>query len=91
MPVAAQTLPHNIPDFSQDSSRPTVRSVDTGRWATAATWQGGQVPTANHVVHVDPNHIVTIDTDDRDGCTRSPCTARCDSPRPPTAGCGSPT
>jgi hypothetical protein len=59
---SAQTLPHNIPDFSQDSSRPTVRSVGTGRWADAGTWQGGQVPTANHVVHVDPNHVVTIDT-----------------------------
>ena len=58
----AQTLPHNIPDFSQDSSRPTVRSVSTGRWADAGTWQGGQVPTTNHVVHVDPDHIVTIDT-----------------------------
>ncbi len=60
--ASAQTLPHNIPDFSQDPTRPTVRSVGTGRWANAGTWQGGQVPTANHVVHVDPDHVVTIDT-----------------------------
>ena len=62
-PVAAQTaLPHNIPDFSQDSSHPAVRSVQSGSWSTAATWQGGQIPTANHVAHIDPGHTVLLES-----------------------------
>lgn len=59
--AAAQTaLPHNIPDFSQDTSRPTVRSAQSGDWSVASTWQGGQLPTAGHVVQIDPGHVVTI-------------------------------
>ncbi|MGH9204184.1 MAG: G8 domain-containing protein, partial [Vicinamibacterales bacterium] len=54
-------LPHNIPDFSADASRPTVRSVQSGNWSTGSTWSTGQVPTLNHVVHVDPGHTVTVD------------------------------
>jgi len=59
--AAAQTaLPHNIPDFSQDTSRPTVRSARSGDWSDPATWQEAALPTAGHVVHVDPGHTVTI-------------------------------
>jgi PKD repeat protein len=58
---ASWALPHNIPDFSADGSRPTVRSVQSGNWSSGSTWSTGQVPTANHVVHVDPGHVVTID------------------------------
>src|SRR5262245_50271632 len=64
LPISVRTaegaLPHNIPDFSQDTSRPNVRSVQSGDWSSASTWAGGQVPTANHVVNVDPGHVVTI-------------------------------
>ncbi len=59
---AAAALPHDIPDFSTDPSRSTVRSVRSGSWASPSTWSSGQVPTANHIVHVDPGHVVTIDT-----------------------------
>jgi hypothetical protein len=59
-PASAQSLPHNIPDFASDTTRPTVRSVQSGSWSSASTWQGGAVPGANHVVHVDPGHTVTI-------------------------------
>ena len=38
-----------------------MRSLQSGTWSAAATWVGGQVPTATHVVHVDPGHVVTID------------------------------
>ena len=31
------------------------------RWSNPATWQGGQVPTANHVVRIVLGHTVTID------------------------------
>ena len=58
---SAQTaLPHNIPDFTQDTSRPNVHSAQSGNWSTPSTWVGGQVPTANHVVNIDPGHVVTI-------------------------------
>ena len=60
--AATAALPHNIPDFGTDSSRTTVRSVQSGNWSSASTWSSGSVPTANQVVHVDPGHVVTIDT-----------------------------
>ena len=48
---AASTLPENIPDFSQDTSRPAVQSVRSGSWSNPSTW-GGAVPTANHIVRI---------------------------------------
>ena len=39
---AQGTLPHNIPDFSTDPSRPNVRSVQSGDWSSPSTWTGGQ-------------------------------------------------
>jgi G8 domain len=60
MGTTSAQLPHNIPDFSVDTSRPNVRSVQSGGWSSASTWTGGQVPTANHVVNIDPGHVVTI-------------------------------
>jgi len=57
---AAGTLPENIPDFSQDTSRPAVQSVRSGSWSNPSTW-GGAVPTANHVVRIVLGHTVTID------------------------------
>jgi hypothetical protein len=59
--VGATTLPESIPDFSLDTSRPAVQTVQSGSWSSPATWQGGQVPTANHVVRILSNHVVTID------------------------------
>jgi uncharacterized protein DUF4082/Big-like domain-containing protein/G8 domain-containing protein len=59
-PAAALTLPESIPDFSQDTSRPSVQSVASGNWSSASTWQGGQIPTANHVVRIAAGHTVTI-------------------------------
>ena len=61
-PVAnAQTaLPHNVPDFSRETSRPNVRSVQSGNWSSPSTWAAGQVPTASHVVNIDPGHVVVI-------------------------------
>ena len=56
---AAFTLPENIPDFSQDSSRPYVPSIQSGNWSDPATW-GGQVPTANSIVRILEEHVVTI-------------------------------
>jgi G8 domain len=53
-------LPHNIPDFTQDLTRPNVHSAQSGNWSSPSTWVGGQVPTANHVVNIDPGHVVTI-------------------------------
>ena len=58
--VAPFTLPEGIPDFSQDTARPGVQSVQNGNWSNPATWQGGQVPTANHVVRILAGHTVTI-------------------------------
>src|SRR6185436_14406404 len=59
--VRAVTLPESIPDFSLDTSRPGVQSVQSGSWSSPSTWQGGQVPTANHVVRIVQGHTVTID------------------------------
>ena len=59
--VTAATLPEGIPDFSLDTSRPGVQSVQTGSWSSPSTWQGGQVPTGNHVVRIVTGHTVTID------------------------------
>src|SRR5712671_3566514 len=58
--VTAVTLPENIPDFSLDTSRPGVQSVQTGSWSSASTWQGGQIPSSNHVVRIVAGHTVTI-------------------------------
>ena len=57
---AASTLPENIPDFSEDTSRPAVQSVRSGSWSNPSTW-GGAVPTANHIVRIVQGHTVTID------------------------------
>src|SRR4026209_2768681 len=60
--VEAQTpLPENIPDFSQDAERTRIQTVQSGSWSSPSTWQGGQVPSANHVVHILQAHTVTID------------------------------
>ncbi len=59
--VSSAALPHNIPDFSQDSSRPSVQSAGSGNWSSPATWSGGVVPSANHVVRVAQGHTVTVD------------------------------
>lgn len=58
--AAATTLPENIPDFSLDTTRPRLQSVQSGSWSNPATW-GGTVPTANHVVRIGAAHTVTID------------------------------
>jgi hypothetical protein len=58
--VAAGALPENIPDFSQDTSRPFLQSVQNGSWSSPSTW-GGAVPTANHVVRIVQGRTVTID------------------------------
>ena len=49
------------PDFSQDASRVTILSAQSGSWSSASTWQGGQIPTGNHVVRILLGHTVTID------------------------------
>ena len=60
--VEAQTpLPENIPDFLQDSSRPHVQTAGNGSWSHPSTWQGGVIPTNNHIVHILQTHTVTID------------------------------
>jgi hypothetical protein len=57
----AQTaMPEGIPDFSQDSSRPHVQTAQSGSWSSPSTWQGGVVPTANHIVGILQAHTVTI-------------------------------
>ena len=58
--AAAFTLPENIPDFSQDTSRPAAQTVQSGNWSSASTWEGGQIPTGNHVVRILQGHTVTI-------------------------------
>ncbi len=59
--LAAFALPENIPDFSQDSTRPYVETAQSGSWSSTATWQGGVIPTANHVVRILAGHTVSID------------------------------
>src|SRR6185436_16759607 len=57
----AQTaMPEGIPDFSQDASRPSVQTVQSGSWSSPSTWQGGVVPTSNHIVRILQAHTVTI-------------------------------
>jgi hypothetical protein len=58
---AAVMLPENIPDFSQDTSRPGTHSVQSGSWSNPSTWEGGTIPTPNHVVRIVHGHTVTID------------------------------
>jgi hypothetical protein len=58
--TAAFTLPENIPDFSQDTSRPAVESVQSGKLVERLDWTGGQIPGGNHVVRILPGHTVTI-------------------------------
>ena len=35
--------------------------MQSGSWSSPSTWQGGVVPTANHVVRILAGHVVTID------------------------------
>src|SRR5215468_5998446 len=58
--VNAQTLPEGVPDFSLDTARPGVQTVQSGSWSNPATWQGGVIPTANHIVRIAAAHTVTI-------------------------------
>jgi hypothetical protein len=37
-----------------------IASAGSGSWTSAATWTGGQIPTANTEVTIGPNHTVTI-------------------------------
>ena len=37
------------------------RSVASGPWSAAATWEGGKVPEAGARVHVRPGHVVVYD------------------------------
>ena len=53
-------LPDGIPDFSLDTSRTHIQSVQSGNWSNPSTWQGGQIPTASHVVRIVQGHTVTI-------------------------------
>jgi len=53
-------MPEGIPDFSQDGSRPSVQTVQSGPWSSPSTWQGGVVPTSNHIVRILQAHTVTI-------------------------------
>src|SRR5207247_4072620 len=38
-----------------------IRSVNSGQWSAAATWEGGQVPAAGARVLIRPGHTVTYD------------------------------
>ena len=58
--VAQTAMPEGIPDFSQDLSRPSVQTVQSGSWSSPSTWQGGVVPTSNHIVRILQAHTVTI-------------------------------
>ena len=58
--VAQTAMPEGIPDFSQDGSRPSVQTVQSGPWSSPSTWQGGVVPTSNHIVRILQAHTVTI-------------------------------
>src|SRR5436305_14153889 len=40
-----------------------IRSVNSGPWSAAATWDGGQVPSAGARVLIRPGHVVTYDVD----------------------------
>ncbi|HKI19074.1 MAG TPA: G8 domain-containing protein, partial [Isosphaeraceae bacterium] len=40
---------------------PLIRSVQSGRWSDAATWQGGKVPGSGARVQVRTGHVVTYD------------------------------
>ncbi len=42
-----------------------VRSVRSGPWSSAGTWEGGQLPAAGCVVTVRPGHEVLYDVDSR--------------------------
>ena len=53
-------LPESVPDFSADTSRVKIESVASGDWSSPSTWQGAQIPTANNVVLIRPEHTVTI-------------------------------
>ncbi len=58
--VAQTAMPEGIPDFSQDGSRPSAQTVQSGPWSSPSTWQGGVVPTSNHIVRILQPHTVTI-------------------------------
>ena len=57
---AAVMLPENIPDFSQDTSRPAVQSVQSGSWSNPSTWGGASRPPTM-LSASSSGHIVTID------------------------------
>jgi len=56
--VAAGT---GFADEQNPAEPPLVRSVRSGAWSDAATWEGGRVPFAGVRVQVRPGHTVTYD------------------------------
>src|SRR4051794_19014474 len=46
---------------SKDTAPPSVRSVRSGPWLVATTWEGGKVPTAGARVQIRTGHTVTYD------------------------------
>lgn len=43
------------------SETPWIRTAGNGPWSAAATWEGGQVPTAGARVHVQSGHVAVYD------------------------------
>src|SRR5436190_17525817 len=49
------------PAFAADGSGGVIKSVQSGPWSAAATWEGGKVPGALSKVQVRTGHTVTYD------------------------------
>ncbi len=48
-------------DEQKPQAAPVIRSVRSGAWSEAATWDGGQVPAHGVKVQIRPGHVVTYD------------------------------
>src|SRR6478735_6326362 len=46
---------------SLSGAEPVIRSTQSGPWSAAATWNGGEVPSAGARVLIRPGHVVTYD------------------------------
>ena len=55
------SLVHSLSVLADDSQPALIRSVASGAWSAASSWDGGKVPAENSRVQIQTGHVVEYD------------------------------
>jgi hypothetical protein len=64
--VSASVLAADPPQARDKTTAPIIRSIRSGPWSAAATWEGGKVPGAEARVLIQTGHRITYDVNSSD-------------------------